>query len=159
METNTSKAKAKEKLHFDIEIKADIDKVYDTMLDEEGYNKWTAEFNPTSRFKGSWHKGSKILFIGTNEDGKEEGMVSRIVENIPSKFVSIEHEGIYKDGREITSGDEVESWAGGLENYTFSKVDGKTILSVDIDSIEDFKQYFLDTYPRALNRLKELCEN
>lgn len=158
METNTSKAKTMEKLHFDVEISADINKVYEVMLGEKSYSEWTAEFNPTSRFKGSWSKGSRIYFIGTNSEGKEEGMVSRISENIPGKFVSIQHEGILKNGEEVTSGEEVERWAGSLEDYTFKQTNGITTVSVDVDTDESFKQYMLDTYPRALNRLKEICE-
>jgi hypothetical protein len=158
METNTSKTKTMEKLHFDIEINADANKVYEVMLDEKGYSEWTAEFNPTSRFKGSWDKGSKIQFIGTSAEGKEEGMVSRIRENIPGKFVSILHEGIIKDGQEITSGEEVETWAGALEEYTFKQTDGITTVSVDVDTDDSFKDYMQETYPRALRKLKEICE-
>lgn len=145
-------------LHFEITINAPVEKVYVTMLAEETYNEWTAVFNPTSKYKGSWDKNAKILFIGCDKDGNVGGMVSRIKENIPDKFLSIEHLGILKGEEEITSGPEVESWAGGLENYTFKTVDGKTLLLVDIDSNEDFKSYFMETWPKALEVLKSLCE-
>ncbi len=147
-----------EKLHFDILINADITKVYNSMLDSESYSEWTSAFNPTSRYEGSWEKGSTIYFIGTGEDGKEGGMVSRIDENIPNKFVSIEHFGILKDGHEVTSGEEVEKWAGGYEVYSFEEVDGKTRVSVAVDVTPEFRQYMIDTYPVALEKLKEICE-
>jgi len=158
MDTISNNKPGKERLHFEIGINADVDRVYKMMLDKEGYKGWTAEFNPTSSYKGSWDKGSKILFIGTDADGNEGGMVSFIEEHIPGKFVSIRHEGIIKDGQEITSGAEVDEWAGGHENYTFHEDTGKTIVSVDIDTVASFKQYMLDTYPRALRKLKEMCE-
>ncbi len=147
-----------EVLHFEKEINAGVEKVYRTMFDKIKYTEWTAEFNPTSHFRGSWKKGSKIIFLGTGQDGKTGGMISRIKENIPDKFVSIEHLGIFKDGKEITSGSEADKWAGALENYTFKNVRGKTLLSVDMDSNDEFKSYFLDTWPRALEKLKEICE-
>jgi uncharacterized protein YndB with AHSA1/START domain len=149
----------KEKLHFEISINAAVEKVYKTMLDKIHYSEWTSEFNPTSRFEGSWEKGSKILFVGTDEDGNAGGMVGQIQENIPNRYVSIQYLGILKSGNEITSGPEVDEWAGGFENYWFSEANGKTLLSVEIDTNAGFKSYFLETYPKALNRLKAICES
>lgn len=148
-----------ERLHFEIKIDASPGKVYNFMLDKKTYGEWTAIFNPSSYFKGTWEKGTKILFLGTDKDGGTGGMVSRIKENIPDKFVSIEHIGIVLADKEITSGADVEEWSGALENYTFAEEDGKTLLSVDIDSNEKYKQYFSETWPKALQKLKELCES
>jgi uncharacterized protein YndB with AHSA1/START domain len=147
-----------EMLHFDITINASAEKVYNTMLGKKTYSEWTAEFNPTSTFKGSWDKGSKILFEGTDQDGRTGGMVSRIKENIPNRFISIEHVGIISNGEEITSGPEVENWSGVLENYLLTSMDGKTLLSVELDSNDEFKSYFYETWPKALKRLKSICE-
>jgi uncharacterized protein YndB with AHSA1/START domain len=148
-----------DKLHFEIEIDAPIAKVFTIMLEEKTYSEWTSLFNPTSRFEGSWEKGSKILFIGCDPEGNEGGMVSRIKENIENQFVSIEHIGILNNGQEITSGPEVEAWAGALENYSFEEQKGKTLLKVELDSNEEFKSYFEDTYPKALEKLKSMCES
>lgn len=148
-----------ELLHFQIIINAPVKKVYKTMLDEETYREWTAEFNPTSHYKGSWKKGSKILFIGLDKDGIQEGLVSKIKENIANAYVSIEHLGLIKGEEEVTSGTLVEPWAGMLENYTFKEINGATLLEVDMDSNEEFKSYFIETWPRALNKLKFMCES
>lgn len=146
------------KLHFEILINAHAEKVYHSMLDKQHYSKWTSAFNPASRYEGSWEKGSKIIFIGEDQDGKKGGMVSRIRENIPNEFVSIEHQGILEGEEEITSGPKVEQWAGGLENYSFTEQDGKTLVSVDMDSNEEYSAYFAETYPKALEILKSVCE-
>jgi len=145
-------------MHFEVSINRSADIVYKTLTDKKKYEEWTFVFNATSHFIGSWKKGSKILFLGTGEDGKVGGMVSKIRENIPNKFISIEHTGIYKNGKEITRGPEVEGWAGSLENYTLNYTGGRTILSVDIDSISEFKTYFSETWPRALKKIKTICE-
>jgi uncharacterized protein YndB with AHSA1/START domain len=145
-------------LHFETEIKAGKRKVYKTMLEEKTYREWTSVFNSTSHYKGSWQKNSRILFLGTDEKGYEAGMVSRIKENIENEFISIEHIGIIKNGREILCGQEVDKWKGALENYTLKTSNGKTIVSVDIDSGNDFISYFGETWPKALSRLKEICE-
>ncbi|HEV7332147.1 MAG TPA: SRPBCC family protein [Flavisolibacter sp.] len=145
-------------IHFQTIIKAPVEKVYKTMLDQESYQEWTAVFNPGSRYEGSWETGAKLHFIGEDKEGNSGGMVSRIKENTPNRFVSIEHLGILQNGQEITSGPEVEAWAGSLENYTFTEEDGQTLLSVDADSNKEFHAYFFETWPRALARLKEICE-
>jgi uncharacterized protein YndB with AHSA1/START domain len=148
-----------ERLHFEITINASVEKVYSTMIEDQPYRKWTATFNDTSHFKGSWEKGSKIYFLGTRQNGVTEGMVSRIKENIQNQFISIEHLGFVQDDKELTTGPEVEGWAGAFENYTFEATNGKTLLSIDLDVNEEFKAYFIDTWPKALEVLKEICEN
>jgi hypothetical protein len=148
-------------LHFSISITAPVHKVYDMMLgisNKKTYEMWTALFNPTSTYEGSWNKGNKILFLGTDENGAKGGMVSEVVENIMHRFVSIKHYGLLIDGKEITTGAEVEKWTGGLENYTFIEINENTTVKVELHSIDEFVEYFSETYPLALNKLKEICE-
>ena len=147
-----------QRLNFQIGIKAPVDSVVKTMLGKDTFRLWTKEFEPTSDFEGSWGKGDKIYFTGTDENGKKGGMVSEIAEHIPNKFVSIRHYGILDGDREITEGELVEKWAGGFENYTYEEKDGVTTVSVEIDTTEDHVPYFNLTYPKALEKLKELCE-
>jgi hypothetical protein len=149
------------KLQFRVSINAPANKVYGFMLginSKSTYEQWTSLFNPTSTYEGSWEKGSKILFIGVDENGEKGGMVSKIVENITNQFVSIQHYGLLKADKEITEGPEVEKWANGFENYTFEENNGITTVTVDLDTIEDFLDYMNQTYPKALDKLKELCE-
>jgi hypothetical protein len=149
------------KLQFKVNINAHVTKVYDFMLginSKSTYEQWTALFNPTSTYEGTWDKGNKILFIGVDEKGEKGGMVSRIVENIPKRFVSIQHYGLYQADKEITEGPEVEKWANGFENYSFEENIGATTLTVDLDTTEDFLDYMNETYPKALDKLKEICE-
>jgi hypothetical protein len=150
------------KLRYTIDIHAPAKKVYHTMLGMDTistYEQWTAEFNPTSTYEGSWHKGSKMYFLGTDENGKRGGMVSEIADNIPYRFVSIRHYGILDGENEITEGAEIEKWAGGLENYSFQEANGVTTVTVDIDVAEDYLDYFNATWPKALVRLREIAEN
>lgn len=146
-------------LKFEIRIDADLHKVYSKMLDSKHYAEWTSVFNPTSRYEGSWEKGSKILFIGQDQDGGEGGMVSRIKENIPDKIVTIEHYGIYKNGDEILTGPEVEKWAGAIEEYTFREEQGSTIVTVEMTGLTEYRTYFEEQWPKALDKLKSICEN
>ena len=149
------------KLQFTISIHAPVAMVYANMLgtnSKSTYEQWTSMFNPTSTYEGSWDKGSKILFVGVDEHGEKGGMVSRIVENIPNRFVSIQHYGLLKADEEITDGPDVEKWANGFENYTFEENNGITTVTVDLDTVEEFVDYMNEHYPKALDKLKELCE-
>eukprot|EP00388_Colpodella_angusta_P004976 GDKJ01015777.1.p7 GENE.GDKJ01015777.1~~GDKJ01015777.1.p7 ORF type:complete len:153 (+),score=21.34 GDKJ01015777.1:676-1134(+) len=150
-----------EKLQFKVSINAPATKIYDFMLGIDSistYEEWTSLFNPTSTYEGNWDKGSKMLFVGVDENGEKGGMVSKIVENIPNQFVSIQHYGLLKADQEITEGPEVEKWANGFENYTFEENNGTTAVIVDLDTAEDFVDYMNESYPKALDKLKEICE-
>lgn len=148
-------------MYFKIEIEASVDKVYDLMLgisNKQTYEQWTAMFNPTSSYEGKWEKGSKMLFVGVDENGQKGGMVSEIADNQFNQYVSIRHYGLVKGDEEITEGPDVEKWANGYENYSFNEIEGNTFLTVELDTTEDFVDYMNDTYPRALEKLKEMCE-
>lgn len=151
-----------ERIQFTVEIKASAQKVYDAMLgltNKETYNQWVSAFNPTSSYEGSWDKGSKIYFVGTDEQGKKAGMISEIMEHQPAKFVSIRHYGFLQNGEEITTGEQVEKWSGGFENYSYNEADGVTTVTVDLDTVDEYLDYFNNTYPKALIQLKNYVEN
>jgi hypothetical protein len=152
-----------EKLQYTIKINAPVNKVYDLMLgisNKSTYEQWTYIFNPTSTFEGNWDKGSKMLFVGVDEKGEKGGMVSEIVENILNVYVSIRHYGLVKANAEITTGPEVEKWANGFENYTFQKNNGVTTITIELVGLtEDLTGYMNDNWPRALDKLKEICED
>jgi hypothetical protein len=59
---------------------------------------------------------------------------------------------------EITAGEQVEKWAGGHENYSFQENNGITTVTVDMDTIDEYLDYFKTTYPTALDKLKEIAE-
>ena len=150
-----------QRLQFTSVINAPAQKVYETMLglkDKSAYEHWTSAFNPTSTYEGTWDKGSKILFVGVDENGKKCGMVSEIVAHEPAKFVSIRHYGFLDGDIEVTTGEQVEKWAGGHENYSYQENNGITIVTVDIDTLDEYLDYFNSTYPVALDKLKALSE-
>ena len=148
----------KEMMHFEITIDNTPENIFRIMLDSATYSEWTTAFNPTSRFEGSWEKGEKILFLGTDADGKTGGMECRIRENIPGKFISIESLREIIDGKEVTGDEKANPWHGALENYILKPVGSKTQLSVYTDIPAEMKSYITDAWPKALEKLKSLCE-
>ncbi|MDD1775427.1 MAG: SRPBCC domain-containing protein [Methanobacterium sp.] len=148
-----------QKLQFKIEINAPKEKVWKTMLDDETYRQWTEMFGPGSHYIGDWKEGSKIVFLAPDEKGDLSGMIGKIKENRPNQFVSIEYVGIIDEGREDISSEETEKWNGALENYTLQEKEGVTELIVDVDVLEEYRDIMQESWPEALNKLKDLAEN
>ena len=143
-----------ERKSFSISVNASREKIWDVLWSDSSYRQWTSVFAEGSRAETDWKKGSKVLFV----DGAGDGMVSTIIENIPNEFMSIKHLGEVKNGIEDTASEKVKQWAGAMENYTLTEVDGKTELNVDMDIAEEYKDYFLTTWPKALEKIKQLAE-
>ena len=141
-------------LIFETVINAPRTRVWDVLWGENSYPEWTSVFSEGSHILTNYKKGSKVLFL----DGKGQGMVSRVAENIPNEYMSFEHLGTVINGKEDTESEEVKKWAGSHENYTLSEVNGKTVLKIDMDITEDFKDYFQNTWPKALDKVKEISE-
>lgn len=143
-----------EKQKFSISIQAPREKVWDVLWGADSYRSWTSVFSEGSRAETDWNKGSKVLFL----DGNGQGMVSRIEEKIPNEYMSFEHLGMVKDGKEDTESPEVKKWSGSHENYSLKGANGATELTVDIDVVQEYADYFQQTFPKALNKVKELAE-
>jgi uncharacterized protein YndB with AHSA1/START domain len=149
-----------QKLHFSTHINAPVEKVWNTMLDEDSYREWTKPFQEGSYFKGDWSEGSKMLFLGPSpvEGQGEGGMVSKIKENRLHEFISVEHQGIIVNGVEDTESEEARKWTPANENYTFLEKDSGTELLIEMDVDEKLKDDFETMWPKALEKLKELAE-
>lgn len=146
------------KMNYSIIINAPKEKVWHTMLEDKTYRIWTVVFSEGSHYLGNWQKGSKILFLGPDENGNKGGMVSCIKENRLYEYISIEHIGLIINGKEDLESEEVKKWAGAFENYTLKEKDGKTEILIDIDLNEDYIEMFNDMWPKALQKFKELSE-
>ena len=144
-----------EKMNFSIDINASKEKVWSVLWNDDSYREWTSPFAEGSYAKtDNWKEGSKVLFLGPGGDG----MVSKVASNKKNEFMSFEHLGVVKNGVEDTESDNVKGWAGAKENYRLTEANGNTKLAVDMDSTDEFKDYFLKTWPVALDKVKELSE-
>jgi hypothetical protein len=144
-----------EKINFSTDINAPKEKVWEVLWGDSTYPKWTSVFSEGSHAVTDWKEGSKVLFL----DGKGSGMVSKVETSRPNEFMSFKHLGEVKGEVEDTTSDKIKSWAGSMENYTLSEANGITTLRVDIDIVDDFKDYFMKTFPLALEQVKLLSEN
>jgi len=140
--------------HFDILIHAPPRQVWATMLQSPTYERWTAAFCEGSRFEGSWDEGQTIRFLGP----QGLGMVAEIAAHRPAEFVSIRHLGMIDQGAQDTPGDAASVWVPCFENYSFIAEAGGTRLRVDCDEFGDCAHWMAQTWPKALQSLKTLCE-
>jgi hypothetical protein len=147
-----------ETLEFSIIIEAPVNTVWDTMLTDGSYRKWTSEFHEGSFYEGRWFKGSEIKFMAAEKDGTINGMISVIKESIPHKYISIEHQGLIKNGKIDTASEEVKKWTPAFENYTFTDLGSRTEIKVEMQVMKEYRPMFEKMWPRALNALKRLCE-
>jgi hypothetical protein len=88
-----------------------------------------------------------------------EGMVAEVAEHRPQEFLSLRHLGFVKDGVEDTESEMVKAWAPAFENYSLSYAGLSSHLAIDIDVTPEFEEYMTKVWPKALARLKQLCED
>lgn len=142
---------------FNISINAPRKKVWETLWGETTYPQWTAAFCEGSRAITDWKEGSKVLFV----DSKDRGMVSIIARSIPYEHMSFKMLGELKDGVEDYTSENAKQIAGGYENYTLTPDGDNTHLIVDLNG-ENIDQgimdYFMQTWPKALENLKKIAE-
>ena len=105
------------------------------------------------------HKSAKKRSKQTLKRNKvNKSMLSKIKKSIPGRLMSIEHLGIVVDGVEDVQSNAAKSWAGAMEDYTLEVIEGHTLLRLKIDVVEAYKNFFLKTWPKALDSIKELAE-
>jgi L-rhamnose mutarotase len=147
-----------ETIQFEIDINADKQKVWNTMLEDATYREWTSEFNAGSYYEGNWNKGSEIRFVGLDKNDKLQGIFSRIAENKHGEFISIQHLGLIVDGIPDNTSEEAKKWTPSFENYTFTSDGNGTHLVIEMQVEAEYKNMFEEMWPRALKALKILCE-
>lgn len=145
----------KKKINIVERIQAVPQTVWETMLSDATYRDWTSAFAEGSYFEGSWEQGQQIRFLSPQGGG----MAAVIEESRPHSFLSIRHIGMVKEGGLIDStSDEVKKWAPAFENYHFTPIAGGTEVRVEMDVTPEWETYMQQAWPKALARLKELCE-
>jgi len=140
-------------LEYSIEIKATPEKIWNTLWDDTTYRKWVSVFHEGTYYVTDWKKGSSVQFL--NLDGN--GVYGLIHENIPYQFLSIHHLGEVKN--HINQPIEDSNYSDVFENYTLLEIDNNTYkLVIQLTNFEAYQSYFDQTFPLALDKVKELAE-
>ena len=146
-----------QRVTYSLFIPAPRQTVWDAVIGKETYPQWTEDFCPGSDVRGEWKAGEKIHFIAPNAEGTHDGMYSEIAELRPLEYISIHHLGILRNDQPVTEGKEAQEWKDAYENYTFTEEGAGTMFRVDIDLEENWIPFFNDLWPKALERVKQIC--
>ena len=138
-----------ETMNFTININASKEKVWDALWSDANYRKWTAVFSEGSYAETDWEEGSEIRFLSPGGDG----MYSIIQKKVPLEQMVFAHQGELKN-RKVENKD----WAGAKEAYYLQEKNGITELKVQMDATAEFKDYFTNTFPKALAVVKQIAE-
>ena len=137
-----------------IGINAPKEKVW-TVLIQEPYNlDWYDEFSPGTRAESDWKPDSRVLF----KDSKGNGMVAWIESFIPHSLLSLRYEGGINEGVEDYTSEMAKDMKGGHEIYRLSGVNGKTILSIESDMMEEYFDMMSKAWDLALEKIKAISE-
>ena len=139
-------------MKFTIQINATREKVWDTLWQDKTLREWAGIIDPGTYMKGNLEEGAEVEFISA-ENGY--GVTSLIEKITPNEYLRLRHQadtqGSGKQERE-------KQWTGGAEAYELIKGEGATTLSISFDVPSELEQYFNNTYPKALKKIKELAE-
>lgn len=139
-----------EKLHFDIQINAEPEKVWSVLWDDFSFRQWTSAFTEGSFYQGNLKENEIIKFL----DPQNNGMFSKIVTLIPNQEIKFLHLGEIYNGVEAT-----QNWGEATERYILTEDENTTHLKVEIQTLEQFKSFFEEKFPDALSNVKHLSEN
>ncbi len=137
-----------------IQIKATKAKVWETLLEDESYRKWTSAFTEGSYFEGEMKYEGKIKFLSPSGSG----VSSKIVVFVPNYQISFEHLGAIVSGVEVFESSEFEGWKGARETYTLNGEDGAVDLEMYVEVTKNEAEEMSKSWDKAAQILKELCE-
>lgn len=138
------------KLHFDIQINAEAEKVWSVLWDDFSFRQWTSAFTEGSFYQGNLKENEIIKFL----DPQNNGMFSKIVALIPNQEIKFLHLGEIYNGVEAP-----QNWDEATEKYILTEDENTTHLQVEIQTSEEFKSFFEEKFPDALSNVKHLSEN
>jgi uncharacterized protein YndB with AHSA1/START domain len=144
-----------EKLEYKVVISAPAKKVWETMLQKETYEQWVANAWPGSSFDGKWKTGERMRFVGS--DGS--GTLAEFIEVKPYERVLARHIAVLNPGgAEDRTSEIAKGWVVTTEEYRLAESQGKTTLTVLIETTPEWRKMFDDSWPTALQDLKTIAE-
>ena len=143
------------KLNYSIQIKANKENVWNTMLDKETYQQWAKAFSSGSTFIGEWKQGEAMLFFDADLGGTKAVLeIFNRYDEILAKHILM----VDKDMKDNNEDEMAKKWIGSTERYNFIESGDHTKLEIEITTDETFIKMFDAGWPKALEIIKSLCE-
>lgn len=142
-------------LTYTATINASKQKVWETMLNPSSYKEWVNAAWPGSFFEGNWKEGETIRFVSADGSGTLAQLITcQPYTNIVANHITV----LLPGGIEDRDSDLAKGWVGTKESYNFTEQQDKTLLTVVLTINTEWEKMFNDGWPKALTKLKEICE-
>ena len=142
-------------LEFTIDINAPASKVWNVLWDDATYRKWTTAFCEGSYAVSNWNEGDSVHFLDPNGNG----MYSVIERKIDNELMSFRHIGNIMDLKEMPLDEETKLWTNSKEIYELKEENNQTKLTVKVDTLDKYVDFFNKAMPKAIDLIKNLSEN
>jgi uncharacterized protein YndB with AHSA1/START domain len=139
---------------YQIEINASPEVVWDVLLNDDTYRKWTNVFCEGSYYKGELKPGGRVHFLTPNGDG----MYSKIVLYTLYTNILFQHIGEVVNFVEQPIDEAAEKWTGAFESYTLKSNGKTTTLVAEVDLAPEHVDSFNKGFPKGLQKIKLLSE-
>lgn len=139
-------------MQFTIQINAPKEKVWQVLWQDETLRQWAGLVDPGTYMVGELKEGNEVQFISA-ENGY--GVTSLVEKITPNEYVLFKHQA---DTQNTGAEERDKQWTGGDESYTLTEDNGVTTLNMAFDVPEELEDIMAESYPKALNKVKELAE-
>jgi hypothetical protein len=104
--------------------------------------------------KTNWNEGDSVHFL--TPDGK--GMNSIIEKKVLNQYIAFKHISELENFEPQPIDEATSEWTGAMEIYELIPNQSSVTLKVLMDTSEKYIEYFETTFPKGLERVKELSE-
>ena len=136
-------------LHYKIHIDAPADKVWEVLFTQNSERHWPSALNEGTYFEGNWKLGSTMKFL----DRENNGMYNLVIKNIAGKELAMKHLGWILDGTLSP-----QDWEDSTLTYFLEPSEHGTILHAEVNSLDEFVDFFDSKYPQNFEKIKMLSE-
>lgn len=140
-----------EKQQFKATINAPRNTVWHALWADNYYRHWTSVFYEGSYAESNWNEGDEIKFLGPGGGG----MYSIIDKKEEPSLMRFKHLGELKNNEKQPA----SPWSGAIEEYRLIENGNQTELITEIDLTDEMKDYFMKTFPSALEKIKAIAES
>lgn len=106
--------------------------------------------NPGTYFEGNWEEVSIMKFL----DQKNNGMYNLVEINKENQLLRMKHLGWIMDGELCPQG-----WEDSTVTYILEPNDNGTLLKAEVNSLDEFIEFFNTKYPQNFELIKNLSES
>lgn len=139
-------------LQLSVDIHATKERVWETMWRDETFREWASIIDPETYMVGELKEGAEVQFISA---ASGYGVTSLVEKLVPCEYLLLKHHADTQDEGERARDNQ---WTGSEESYSLSENDGITTLSIALGVPPELEETFKISYPKALERIKELAE-